>query len=82
MAAAALFINGTFPAFAISPGNRIPWQGSGSYLNGADYPWVHYGNDFGGNAWGAYGVHEPGTRATVDADFARMERQGIHLTRW
>jgi hypothetical protein len=82
VAAAALFINGTFPAFAVSPGNRIPWQGSSSYLNGADYPWVHYGNDFGGNAWGAYGVHDPGTRAAVDADFARMERQGIRLARW
>jgi hypothetical protein len=80
--AAVLLFDGSTSAMAISPGNRIPWQGGSWYLNGADYPWVHYGNDFGGNAWGAYGVHDPGTRAAVDADFARMEQQGIHSARW
>jgi hypothetical protein len=82
VATAILFLNSSIPVSALSPGARVPWQGTNWYLNGADYPWLHYGNDFGANAWGAYGVHDPGTHATVDADFGRMEQQGIHFARW
>ena len=49
---------------------------------GVNYPYFHYGNDFGGNAWGSYGVHDPTTYAAVDADFAQMESLGIHTVRW
>jgi len=82
LATAILFLNSSIPVSALSPEARVPWQGTNWYLNGADYPWLHYGNDFGANAWGAYGVHDPGTHATVDADFGRMEQQGIHFARW
>jgi hypothetical protein len=82
VATAILLSNSSIPVSALSPGPRVPWQGTNWYVNGADYPWLHYGNDFGANAWGAYGVHDPGTRATVDADFGRMEQQGIHFARW
>ncbi len=69
-------------AEAVAPGGTIPWLGGNWYLAGADYPWDNYGNDFGSNAWGAYGVHSSGTYAQVDADFAAMAAEGIHVTRW
>jgi len=62
--------------------STIPWQGSDTYLLGVNYPYYHYGNDFGGNAWGAYGVHDPATYATVDADFAQMASLGVRTVRW
>lgn len=77
-----VILNGSLPASAAGSRNRVPWQGGSWYLNGVNYPWVHYGNDFGANGWGAYGVHDAGTRATVEADFARMEQEGIHSVRW
>jgi hypothetical protein len=78
----AALLQSSTSAFALAPGSRVPLLGGSYYLNGVDYPWVNYGNDFGGNAWGAYGVHSAGTKATVDADFARMEQEGIHSARW
>jgi hypothetical protein len=47
-----------------------------------NYPYYHYGNDFGGNAWGSYGVHDPATYATIDADFARLSSLGVRTVRW
>jgi hypothetical protein len=47
-----------------------------------NYPYHRYGNDFGGNAWGSYGVHDPTTYAQVDADFARMSSLGVRAVRW
>ena len=67
-------------AAAWSP--TIRWRGGDRYLLGVNYPYFHYGNDFGGNAWGSYGVHDPTTYAAVDADFAKMESLGIHTVRW
>jgi hypothetical protein len=81
-AALVLLLLYASPSMAVAAGNRIPWLGGSWYLQGADYPWVNYGNDFGGNAWGAYGVHSSGTNATVDADFTKMAAEGIHVTRW
>ncbi|MBJ7600170.1 hypothetical protein [Candidatus Nephthysia bennettiae] len=78
----ALISSSSISASAAAPVGRVPWAGGSWYLNGVDYPWVHYGNDFGANSWGAYGVHDPSTRAIVDADFARMEQQGIRSARW
>jgi hypothetical protein len=75
-------LSSSVQTLALAPGGRIPWVGRSWYLNGVNYPWVHYGNDFGGNAWGAYGVHEHATGATVDADFARMEQRGVRSVRW
>jgi hypothetical protein len=60
----------------------IPWRGGNWYLLGVNYPYHRYGNDFGGNAWGSYGVHDPGTYAAVDADFASMAALGVRTVRW
>ena len=60
----------------------IPWRGSEWYLLGTNYPYLHYGNDFGGNLWGNYGVHDPTTYKEVDADFARMSELGLRTVRW
>ena len=68
------------PASAWSP--SIQWRGGEWYLLGVNYPYYHYGNDFGGNVWGSYGVHDPTTNAEVDADFERMSAMGIRTVRW
>jgi hypothetical protein len=68
------------PMVAWSP--TISWRGSDWYLLGVNYAYYHYGNDFGGNAWGSYGVHDPKTYAAVDADFARMSSLGLRTVRW
>ncbi|HEX5395761.1 MAG TPA: cellulase family glycosylhydrolase, partial [Candidatus Limnocylindria bacterium] len=58
---------------------RVMVNGSPYFLLGADYPWANYGNDFGSNAWGSYGVHSGGDYA---ADFADMKAKGVHVVRW
>lgn len=52
------------------------------YLLGVNYPWNHYGFDFGVNAWGHYGVSNPAEYAVVEADFAYLQSQGVHVVRW
>jgi hypothetical protein len=68
----------------VTPADRsvIHWRGHDLFLLGANYPYVSYANDFGSNAWGAYGVHTERTYATVDADFARMRELGLNSVRW
>lgn len=68
------------PATVWAP--TVRWRGGDWYLLGVNYPYYHYGNDFGGNAWGSYGVHDPSTYAVVDADFARMSSLGARTVRW
>ncbi|HUZ00253.1 MAG TPA: GDSL-type esterase/lipase family protein [Thermomicrobiaceae bacterium] len=71
------------PAVAAAPAsNGVAWNGSTRFLVGVNYPWRSYGNDFGRNAWGSYGVHDPKTYAAVDADFASMAAMGIQVVRW
>jgi hypothetical protein len=70
----------TTPVSAWSP--TIRWRGGDWYLVGVNYPYHKYGNDFGGNAWGSYGVHDPSTYAAVDADFAQMSSLGVRTVRW
>ncbi|MEO8285467.1 MAG: glycoside hydrolase family 2 TIM barrel-domain containing protein [Chloroflexota bacterium] len=60
----------------------INWRGGDWYLLGVNYPYYHYGNDFGGNAWGNYGVHDPATYAAVDADFTKLSSLGVRTVRW
>ena len=60
----------------------VRWRGGDWYLLGVNYPYLHYGNDFGGNAWGSYGVHDRGTYAEVNADFAKMSSLGVRTVRW
>lgn len=59
--------------------NTIPVAGGNYFLLGANYPWISYGNDFGSNNWGAFGVH---ARADYDQDFADMKAKGVHVIRW
>ncbi len=60
----------------------IAWQGGTWFLLGVNYPWHRYGNDFGNNARGSFGVHNESTYRAVDADFAKMARMGVHTVRW
>ena len=60
----------------------IRWRGGDWYLLGVNYPYHRYGNDFGGNGWGSYGVHDPDTYAAVDADFAKLSSIGVRTVRW
>lgn len=59
----------------LGPSSRI----AGRFALGVNYPWLQYGNDFGGNAWGNYGVHAGGTYA---ADFADLKAKGVRVVRW
>ncbi len=65
-----------------TPLSTISWQGGNWFLLGVNYPWHKYGNDFGANAWGSYGVHDPATYAIVDADFAQLAQLGARTLRW
>jgi hypothetical protein len=60
----------------------IRWRGGDRFLLGVNYPYHQYGNDFGGNAWGSYGVHDPKTYEVVDADFEQLSSMGVHTVRW
>ncbi len=80
--AAGLLLAEATTASALTAGSRVPWAGEDRYLLGVNYPWYIYGNDFGSNAWGAYGIHSADTFAAVDADFAEMAAAGVHTVRW
>src|SRR5947209_11486430 len=41
--------------------STVNWRGGSWYLLGVNYPYYHYGNDFGDNDWGTYVVHDPKT---------------------
>ena len=64
----------------VPSGSRIPVGGKDAFLLGANYPWKSYGGDFGGNAWGTYGVHtKPEEYA---AQFQQMADGGLQVVRW
>jgi hypothetical protein len=51
------------------------------FVTGANLPWVHYGIDFGANAWrpdGGVG-NDP---SHLDVEFARLAAEGIDALRW
>jgi hypothetical protein len=53
------------------------------FLMGANLPWVHYGIDFGANAWRPNGgIAQPEERAQVEAAFARLAASGVRYVRW
>lgn len=60
----------------------ISWQDGTWFLLGMNYPWHRYGNDFGNNARGSFGVHNESTYQAVDADFAKMAGLGVNSVRW
>lgn len=46
-------------------------------------PWVHYGGDFGANAWRPLGgVAQPDRREELDTILARLAGTGVRLLRW
>lgn len=48
---------------------------------GVNYPWRHYGGDFGTTVWGrAHGVRQHA--ADIAADFASMAAAGVDVARW
>lgn len=70
------------PATAAVPaGSRIPVQGRGWYLQGADLPWYTWGRDFGGGGANG-GVTSPAVSADLSAAFAQAQAAGIHVVRW
>jgi hypothetical protein len=58
------------------------WQNGYWYLLGVNYPWLHYGHDFGVTAWGHDGVSFSKSKGIVEADFAYLQSQGVHVVRW
>ena len=52
------------------------------FTAGINYPWNHYGRDFGANAWGHNGVSAPKESAQVEADFQTMQEHEVQITRW
>jgi len=62
---------------------RVQLWGSGSwYLLGVNYPWLHYGHDFGETAWGHDGASATATKDQIDSDFAYLKSHGVHVVRW
>ena len=52
-------------------------------MTGANLPWVHYGIDFGANAWRPEGgVSQPEELAMLDITFARLAASGMSWIRW
>ncbi len=53
------------------------------FLIGANLPWVHYGIDFGANAWRPKGgIAEEAERARVNRTFAELAESGVQYVRW
>lgn len=73
---------GTMTTMPTTRRQTVDWRGGSWFLFGVNYPYHRYGNDFGGNAWGAYGVGDPNTNAAVEADFARLDALGVRTVRW
>ncbi|MEL6343683.1 MAG: hypothetical protein AAFV53_11170 [Myxococcota bacterium] len=57
-----------------------PGERSQPFYVGVNYPWRHYGIDFGTTAWGDLGVEN--NAAAIDADFAMLADHGIEAVRW
>jgi hypothetical protein len=53
------------------------------FLLGANLPWVHYGIDFGANAWRPEGgMAQQDERAQLEETFARLAATGVQCVRW
>ena len=65
------------PAIATGPGSTILWNGSSSYLLGANYAWYNYGTDFGTGDWGKYTDW-----TAVGNGFAALNSQGARVVRY
>src|SRR5688500_2891984 len=53
------------------------------FLLGANLPWVHYGIDFGANAWRPEGgMAQQDERAQIELTFAGLAASGVQCVRW
>ena len=53
------------------------------FLIGANLPWVHYGIDFGANAWRpGGGISQPDERKQLERAFAHLAASGVQYVRW
>jgi hypothetical protein len=53
------------------------------FLLGANLPWVHYGIDFGANAWRpGGGIAQLDERTQIEVTFARLAASGVQYVRW
>ena len=53
------------------------------FLIGANLPWVHYGIDFGANAWRPEGgIAQREERAQLEQVFAQLAATGVQYVRW
>jgi hypothetical protein len=53
------------------------------FLLGANLPWIHYGIDFGANAWSPEGgVARPAERQQLEAAFGQLATAGVKYVRW
>jgi hypothetical protein len=53
------------------------------FLSGANLPWVHYGIDFGANAWRPEGgIAQAEERAQLETVFAGLAASGVRYVRW
>lgn len=59
----------------------LSFDGS-KFTAGINYPWNHYGRDFGGSAWGHAGVSAMQETQRVNADFELMADSSVQMTRW
>jgi hypothetical protein len=61
-------------------GSSINFSGNNRFVFGVNYPWLHYGTDFGFNAWGVTGVASQ--LATHQTNFADMTSKKVQVNRW
>ena len=57
------------------------------WLLGVNYPWLHYGHDFGQAAWpnGSWtydGAASAASRQHIEQDFTYLKSKGVHVIRW
>jgi hypothetical protein len=52
------------------------------FLLGVNYPWLHYGEDFGLSGEHHHGVSLPSHQKRIAGDFAAMRACGISVVRW
>jgi hypothetical protein len=56
---------------------------SPEFFVGANLPWLHYGIDFGANAWTPEGgVAHPSQSGDLDATFEKLAASGVRAIRW
>jgi hypothetical protein len=53
-----------------------------AFLLGVNYPWLHYGEDFGSTIRGHNGVSLPEHQKLLSEDFVRIRDSGAEIVRW